>query len=293
MTVPTSVRTIVVGVDESDGAASALRWAAREADLHEANVTAVMAWELLHQPHPVVGEHFDPGYGDDDALDALRAFVAAAVPDKAATVETEVVCDLPARALLDAAASADLLVVGARGLGGFRGLLLGSVSHHCLHHTTTPIAIVRGVAESDAQHGRIIVGVDGSDTAQRALRWALEEAHVRNASLDVVNAWQVPSVAYYPHTTNMFDPGAYERASREILDNALAAAGAEDLDVSIRRVSLRGGAAAGILDLAAGVDLVVLGSRGLGAVKGMLLGSVTMQIAHHAPCPVVVVPPAD
>ena len=90
----------------------------------------------------------------------------------------------------------------------------------------------------------------------------------------------------------MFDPAIYEDASRQVLDEALAAADTDGLPEPITRTSVRGGAAAGILDAAKDADLLVLGSRGLGGIKGMLLGSVTMQAAHHAQCPVVVVPPA-
>ncbi len=290
------VREIVVGVDESDGAADALRWALREAECHAATVTAVMAWGLLDQHHATVDEGFDPAYGEDDARDALRTFVRAAVGEEAATaIRARVVCDLPSRALLDAAASGDLLVVGARGLGGFRGLLLGSVSQHCLHHASVPTAIVRANGDrDDSQAERIVVGVDGSEISHHALRWALEEGRARRAGVEVVHAWQVPYVGYFPHTEHRFDPAIYERASRSVLDHAVAAAQSDGLhDVPVRRTSLRSGAAAGIIDLAEDADLVVLGSRGLGAVKGALLGSVTMQVTQHAHCPVVVVPPAD
>ena len=139
---------------------------------------------------------------------------------------------------------------------------------------------------------RIVVAVDGSDTAQRALRWALAEGRARKATVEVVHAWQVPYAGYYPHTIGVFDPAVYEAASRQVLDEALAAADTDGLPEPIKRTSRRGCAAAGILDAAEDADLLVLGSRGLGGVKGMLLGSVTMQATHHARCPVVVVPPA-
>ncbi len=290
------VREIVVGVDESDGAADALRWAVREAACHAATVTAVMAWGLLDQHHVAVDETFDPAYGEGDARDALRTFITAAIGEEAATaIRPSVVCDLPARALLDVAASGDLLVVGARGLGGFRGLLLGSVSQHCLHHASVPTAIVRAARDrDDSPAERIVVGVDGSEISLHALRWALEEGRARGAGIEVVHAWQVPYVGYFPHTENRFDPVIHERASDAVLDRALAAVRADELhDVPVRRTSLRSGAAAGIIDLTDDADLVVLGSRGLGAVKGALLGSVTMQVTQHAHCPVVVVPPAE
>lgn len=286
---------IVVGVDESDGAAEALRWAVREASFHDSTVTAVMAWGLLDQHYATVAERFDPAYDESNALEALRTFIASAVGEQAAAeVRARAVCELPARALLDAATEADLLVVGARGLGGFRGLMLGSVSQRCLNDATVPVAIVRAVEHRNAQRTeRIVVGVDGSETSQRALRWALAEGRGRKASVEVVHAWQIPYAGHYPHMTNMIDLSTYEEASRKVLDDALAAEGADDHAVPIKRTSIQGGAAATIVDLAEDADLVVLGSRGLGAVKKMLLGSVTMQVTHHSQCPVVVIPAAD
>lgn len=288
---------VVVGVDESEGAAEALRWAAREADLHAWALTAVMAWGFLDQHHPG-GEPFDPGYGEQDAADALDTIVVAALGERrAASVERRVVCDLPAPALLDVSAGADLLVVGARGLGGFRGLLLGSVSQHCLHHASVPVAIVRRgpdhVADRVGRGERVVVAVDGSAVSRRALAWAAEEARVRDATLDVVHAWHAPYVGGYPLAPMPLDPAPFQEASTEILDEAIASVGAGNLPARVERSSLEGGAASVVLDLAKGADLVVMGSRGVAGFKAALLGSVADQVAHHAPCPVVVIRDAD
>ena len=121
---------------------------------------------------------FDPDYGPADAAAALTAVIEEAVgATAAAAIHRMPVCDLPARALVDAAKGADLLVVGPRGLGGLRELLLGSVSSACLHHACCPIAVVRGgrIAPAEGREGRIVVGVDGSEVSARALRWALVE----------------------------------------------------------------------------------------------------------------------
>ena len=286
-------RKIVVGVDESSGAAEALRWAVAEAELHDAEVTAVLAFGFLDQHGTVVAERFDPGYGRDDALEALRSYIASALgPDRGASVRAEAVCNLPRRALLDAAGEADLLVVGARGLGGFRGLLLGSVSQHCLHHATTPIAIVgpsrpRVTDESE----RIVAAIDGSENARRALAWALEEGRRRKAAVEVVHACDVPSIGYYPHDGDSFGLAGYEKASRQLLKDAVAAENAEGLIGPVQEISRHGGAATVILEQANEADLLVMGSRGLGGLKRVLLGSVTTHVSHHATCPLVVIPP--
>ncbi|MDP1806514.1 MAG: universal stress protein [Acidimicrobiales bacterium] len=127
---------VVVGVDGSQEAQLALTWAAEEAKLRGARLRVVHVWSYLAQP----GESFDPTYGDDDARRLLEESVAGLRDE--VDVELAPVCDLPARGLLDSAHDADLLVVGARGMGGFRGLLLGSVSQQVAQHSPCPVVIV-------------------------------------------------------------------------------------------------------------------------------------------------------
>src|SRR6185436_8843779 len=103
---------IVVGVDESAGAAGALRWAVREAEVRDWSLTAVLAWGFIDQHHDTLGVPFDPTYGEADAIAALDSIVAATVGTAAAAaIDQLVVNDLPAAALLDASEGADLLVV--------------------------------------------------------------------------------------------------------------------------------------------------------------------------------------
>jgi nucleotide-binding universal stress UspA family protein len=287
------MKGIVVGVDESEGAAHALRWAEREGRLRGLPVTAVMAWGYLDQHHAVADAPFDPGYSEADALAALDAIVVATVGSEAGeSIGRAVPTALAAPALLEAAADADLLVVGARGLGGFRDLLLGSVSQQCLHHAKIPVAVVHG-AVVDRPNGdeRIVVGVDGSAASRQALDWALDEARFRRATVEVVHAWQMPPT-FSPY--NSFDPPAavLEPAARQVLQDAVAAADVHDVPTPIVHTVVCDSAARAILDAARVADLVVLGSRGLGGFKGLLLGSVTNQVTHHASCPVVVLPNA-
>ena len=153
---------VVVGVDESAGAAAALRWAVAEAEARGGSSTVVLAWGFLDQHHARVGEPFDPAYGEADAWAALDAIVAEVVVlARAATIDHKVVCDRPARALLEASEGADLLVVGRVASAGSAALLLGSVSQQCLHHATCPVAVVReGVQRAREGVGRIVVGID-------------------------------------------------------------------------------------------------------------------------------------
>ena len=102
---------IVVGVDGSTNAQVALRWALAEADLHGAEVVAFMAWDYLNQRHVDGTDTFDPSYGSDQAREALHAAVRAVGPSRA--VVERVVLDLPARARIEVAADAEMLVTGA------------------------------------------------------------------------------------------------------------------------------------------------------------------------------------
>jgi nucleotide-binding universal stress UspA family protein len=116
----------------------------------------------LDQHHLLEPSKWDPEYGASEAHAALGRYVEMALGDDALErVELEVVTNLPGTALVEAARGADLLVVGARGLGGFRGLLLGSVSQQCLHHATAPVAIVRD-GPLDVDPRRVVAAVDGS-----------------------------------------------------------------------------------------------------------------------------------
>ena len=200
--------SIIVGVDESAGAAAALRWAVREADVRGWSVTAVLAWNYLDQRHAVVGTPFDPAYTEAVAVAALDAIVARTVgADRGASVQQRVVNDHAASALLEASDEADLLVLGARGLGRLKSALLGSVSQQCLHHATCPVAIVRGAIDlADEGITRVVVGIDGSATAGRALEWALQAGRLHHATVEVVHAWAFPYGAGEKFVAAPFDP---------------------------------------------------------------------------------------
>jgi nucleotide-binding universal stress UspA family protein len=250
----------------------------------------VLAWGFLDQHQLDATDTFDPDYNADVARHTLAAAVKRAVgKDAAASIDQQVVCDLAARALLEQSATADLLVVGARGLGGFKSLLLGSVSTQCLHHARCPVTVVRpGTDPVRHVTERIVVGIDGSPTAQRALRWALDLARQDHAEVEVVHAWQ-PAVIGGPLTPVLVDAKVWNDAAERTLDQTIAAE--DTTGVHLARTLSCGSAAAALIDAAHDADLVVVGSRGRGGFTGMLLGSVSHQVAHHAPCPLVVVPP--
>jgi nucleotide-binding universal stress UspA family protein len=136
---------------------------------------------------------------------------------------------------------------------------------------------------------RVVVGVDGSAESQKALRWAYDEARSHDAELLVIGARMLPS-SYPPPfggfewTTEIADG----RQTKEMLDAAVASV-IDDDAAHVRTQVAEGTPATALIDAAEGADLLVVGSRGHGAFAGMLLGSVSLHVTTHAPCPVTVV----
>ncbi|TVR36831.1 MAG: universal stress protein [Nitriliruptor sp.] len=156
---------------------------------------------------------------------------------------------------------------------------------------------------------RIIVGVDGSEPSENALRWALEEARIRQAEqVAVVHTYSLPEIHNYAtHTDAFLDVGAMQRrteldqarrdedelharlAAERRLEKLYEAASTGPIDAEVELLALPGEAAEALIDMSSHADLLVVGSRGRGGFKGLLLGSVSQQCLQHARCPVVIV----
>lgn len=136
---------------------------------------------------------------------------------------------------------------------------------------------------------QIVVGIDGSPNSAGALAWAIQEAQYRGASVKAVHAWQMVFTGDI-YGGAQVDPGFLEKAGRAVLDQAVDQADTRSVAGSIERILVHGGAATALIDAAKDADLLVVGSRGRGGFAGLLLGSVSQQVAHHAPCPLVIVP---
>lgn len=282
-----ALREVAVGVDGSPGAARALEWASAEAERAGARLTVVEAWSptgftdnaMVRQP-PV---SLEPGA-------AAAAAQRAARMHPHLTVRERVDDQAPVPALLAAGDEADLLAVGSRGYGGFRGLLLGSVGQHCLAHARCPVAIVRPPHGTPwrplgATPGRIVVGVDGSRESDRAVDWAAGAAHRSGAHLEVVASWVYPGSTGAVYTVNVGLP----EVAGEAVDAAAARVRVLAPDVVVEGHTSEEPAAVALVARSRRADMVVVGSRGVGSVRGLLLGSVSLYVATHARCPVVVV----
>jgi nucleotide-binding universal stress UspA family protein len=290
-----AITSVVVGVDGSSESDDALVWAVEEGRLRDLPVRAINVWHPSGAPQEVEQLSALQSVGELRAQlrDDLEAGVRAVVEPAHATdvaVTSQVLYGHPVRELIREAGADSLLVVGSRGRGAVGGSLLGSVSQSCVQYANGPVVVVRG-HHPERRAGRVVVGVDGSPQSVCALRFADEAARLRRASLQVVHAWTVPYLGF---------AGRGRSLPREAIDEIAVKAG-ETLRESLRRGSVdatrpdvemwlvEGYPSLLLLQAAANADLMVVGSRGYGGWKGLLLGSVSTQSVTQAPCPVVVI----
>jgi nucleotide-binding universal stress UspA family protein len=293
---PATRTRIIVGVDGSSASRDALRWALAEARLWHGRVEAVHTWSypvMTYAPGIVPPPTFAREDLQAEARHVLDTTVDAVVGDaEPGLAMTRVVVEgSAAKQLIERSRHADMLVVGHRGHGGFAGLLLGSVAEQCAVHASCPTVVTRPTetAEANAPEGRpprVVVGVDGSEPARRALHWAAEEAQRRDADLEVVHAWH-PQLQPLGLVRPGVDRTSSEDYGKAVLDAAIRALGSRSLVVN--PILIEGPSARGLVEVSAGAALLVVGSRGRGGFAGLLLGSVSSQVLHHARCPLVVV----
>ncbi len=280
-------KKIVVGMDSSAEAASALRWALRFAAVDDA-VVVVHAWETPASVHmamlpPQIAEfeqaakeqleHLLAGVPDDRIFPALRH-------------------GRPGAALVAEGSDADVIVVGHRG-DGQMSLILGSTANYVLHHARQPVVVVRG--DADVPMRRVVVGVDdhdltdddGENESVRALRWAYQVPGVEH--IQVNHAWSLQPAAYDFFGSVQLYEHDLEAAAFGVVERVVVAAGPPPDGVRLERCVVRGWPSKALLDASEHADLVVVGSRGRGGFRGLLLGSTSSELAAHCDVPVAVV----
>lgn len=280
---------ILVGYDGSTEAAAALTWALDEARRSGRPVRLAYVYEWLTVAG-WIGPGIAPGvWPDETARRQVEDLVRKAATDAAAvspgvTVQGEVFDGPPALVLEERSARAGLLVLGSRGHGGFTGLLAGSTAVAVTAHAHGPVVVVRG--EAGRRSGHVVVGVDGSEYSLVALGFAVEQAAVRQVPLRVVRAWHPPAGQRPPAGPEAREAAMADRAE---LDEPLARWRRAFPDVEVAVEVTAAAPAALLVDASREAQLVVVGSRGRGGLRGMLLGSVSQQLIQHAHCPVAVV----
>ena len=276
---------VVVGFDGSEGSEQALDWAAEQA----ARTDSVLEIHIAHGTR----------HGADGKAEAQKAMSGVAglgvvrAEKVAPGLTTRVVTHegSPADALVAASKDADLLVVGSRGLGGFTGLVLGSVGHSCALHAYCPVVIVRPLASSAVDRQwwppmRIAVGVDGSHGSVLAVEWAMQEAQLTGAAVVAVTAWSWPQSYGWgaPLPADLDMQGDARTILHQVVDPIRARYPAGELISEV----VEGHPAQAMADVSKSADLLVIGSRGHGELAGALLGSVGEYCVTHASCPVVI-----
>ena len=267
-----------VGVDGSTGADHAVRWAEANAPTRATGIRLVSVVDASTEPAGAVTieTKSDGAPSDVDQLtDRLAPY--------GISVESVVRAGEPADALLAASRDTDLLLLGRRGLGGVRRLVLGSVSRHCATHAQLPVVVVPAESRTDGQLDHVVVGFDGSPAAGAALRWALEFAADTTLVRVICAGWR-----------SSVDPAIVdERTGKSQLDlRAAVDRVAEEVDpgATVECVFVDGYPRDVIVDASSTADLLVVGERGHQGLSAVLLGSVTTEVLHRSACPVVVIP---
>jgi nucleotide-binding universal stress UspA family protein len=273
---------VLLGYDGSAGSDRALSWAAREAKARGTVLTVCLAWNEWYDAGRVSAE--PPGDGVADHARraaeqvAVRGLRAAQNLLSAQNVRLLVVYGSPAAVLCDHAAAADMVVVGSRGRGGMSGLLVGSVGWQVAAHAPGRAIVVRGHWRRNGWvPGPVVLGADGSACSQAAAAFAFEEAELRGAPLLAVCALADT-------------PGSVGGAGRlqDGFEQLVSRFEKEHPEVTVLRQVSPGGPRDALLVASHSAQMLVVGARGLGGVRGMMLGSVSHAVLHHAPCPVAV-----
>jgi nucleotide-binding universal stress UspA family protein len=274
-----SANGILAGYDGSVGGEQALSWAAREARSRGMMLTVCQAWAPGFAALPGEADVFDLARrsGERVIADGLQHARGLMGPGE---VRPLLVGGSAATVLCEHSRDAEMVVVGSRGRGGVAGLLLGSVSSQVAAYARGRVVVVRGHWRPAAGYvpGPVVAGVDGSAGSQAAAEFAFEEAALRGAPLLAVCA-----LADAPGSLG----GARDR--QEDFEQTISRWEKEHPGVAVLRRIAPGGARSALLAAAQDAQMLVVGSRGLGGVRGMALGSVSQAMLHHAPCPVGVV----
>ncbi|MDH2426216.1 universal stress protein [Sphaerisporangium sp. TRM90804] len=279
---------IVVGTDGSVSAKAAVGWAAddaarKQAPLHIVSVVEPWPYDVSRYPAPAdIGDTLSRGA--TRVLDEAAAEVRRRRPEVALT--TEIVEGDPAAVLAHQGDDVAEVVVGSRGLGGFAGALVGSVSSHVASRARCPVVVVR--PEFEPGHREIVVGVDDSPECEPALVYAFEQAMVCGAALRAVHAWQLPVHAYAPGIA-YYDMDEIRLAQHQVVTERLAALSAKYPDVAVTGEPVCAHPVDALTKASRKAELVVVGSHGRGRLGALLLGSVSRALLHHSFCPVAVV----
>lgn len=284
---------VVVGIDDAGTSNDAVDWASAEA------ATRGCPLHVVHAFHPPM--HADP-YGFIPTIDsrftaragaeAMLGEAVARARSVAADVEVSplLLLGTPARALLDEAQQACLLVLGSRGLRGLRGLLAGSVCVQVATHAPCPVVVIgapRCARDPGRSPSRVVVGVDATQSCTPAVGFAFQAARQRGIPLLAVHAWTPDPPADLEGIS--VRPALAETLARRTLERALDRWQPEFTDVPVHTALVRGDPEHALIAQSRGAALLAVGTRGRGQVLGTVLGSVSQAILHHGDRPLAII----
>ena len=278
-------RPIVVGVDGSAGSIQAARWAGGEAQQRGCAVILVSVYSWPMSPVPLVASS---DWTEETVRSSAEGIVTEAVASLrdaagAVAVTGAAVPGLAAYKLIELSEGAGMVVVGHRGNDGFAGLRLGSVAAKVAAHAHCPVAVIRTASGAEAAvTGAVLVGVDGSPPSDAALGFAFEEADLRRCTVTALHCWE-------PQGPAPGEPAPWEVFEARRLREWVQPWHDKYPNVTVEQYVTSERPAAALINATRDATLLVVGCRGRGGFAGLLLGSVSQQVIHHAPCPVVLV----
>lgn len=273
---------IVVGADGSDHGKAAIKWAANTAAAYGLPLTVLFARpdatgtpQIIAEPTGLLGESVAEAEVGRTGLEVR----ALQTPES------------PVESLLTAGETADVLVLGSRGMGGFGGLLVGSTTLNVVPYADCPVVVVHGreqdpdTEEGEGNPGQVVLGYDGSPSANRAAAFAFRHAAAIGCGVVVVT---VESTRSEPESREV-DPSAALPGSDTGAFHSPVIVSAESFpDVPVSFVAGTGRPAEVLIEEARGAELLVVGNRGVGGFKRLVMGSVSQKLVAHASCPVAI-----
>lgn len=281
---------VVVGVDGAESSRQALDWAVEEATRRHLPLRVVCAWQSDYSAETVA--RLSPSMEDHSRAVVEAAAAHARTTSPGLDVSTSIVHAQAASALIAASRHADTVVVGARGVGALTEALAGSTSMQLAAYASCPVVVVRETAGGRTRPRRVVVGVDGSDLSTEATGYAFEQASARGLGLTVLHAWNANVYTSGVALSALVEPwDELVAEQQEITGEAIARWADTFPDVDVHTEVTQGRPADVLVDASQDAELVVVGSRGRGGFRGLLLGSVSRSVLHRAHCPVAVVRP--
>jgi len=283
--------SVVVGVDGSDSGRRALDWAVEEATRRRLPLQLLCAWQSDYAAEtvaPLVASIEEECRSILEAAAADAKTVSSGVEVRISTVHAQA-----ASALIAASRHANTVVVGSRGFAAVKESFLGSTSMQVAAHAACPVVVVREPGVRHDGTRRVVVGVDGSDLSVEATGYAFAQASQRGVGLTVLHAWDANAFTSSVALSVLVEPWAELEAEQGEITSAAIVGWADRYPrVDVRTLVVQGRPADTLVDSSESAELLVVGSRGRGGFRGLLLGSVSRHVLHGAHCPVAVVRPS-